>query len=92
MAESIRKPLGNLLNIYLYPALAILRDKLTELVVSLDAALVLKCLELLDFRLRPLMGKDDRPPPGPPILANMREYYRLTQLVVSLDASLFFSI
>lgn len=74
IADSIRKLLGNLIQQYLYPALDLLRNRLTELVVSQDAALVLKCLELLDFRLRPLTGKDDRPPPGPPMIANLRQY------------------
>ncbi|XP_060806154.1 dynein axonemal heavy chain 1-like [Amyelois transitella] len=71
MADNIRKNLPNLINTYLYPSLQILRTKLTELVVSIDCALVLKFLELLDYRLRPLTGKDDRPPPGPAFLALM---------------------
>ncbi|XP_026333697.1 dynein heavy chain 1, axonemal-like [Hyposmocoma kahamanoa] len=71
MADNIRKILPNLINTYVYPALTLLRSKLTELVTSIDSQLVLKFLELLDYRLRPLTGKDDRPPPGPPFLALM---------------------
>ncbi|CAB3241783.1 unnamed protein product [Arctia plantaginis] len=71
LADNIRKPLPGLINTYLYPALELLRERLTEIVVSIDSSLVLKFLELLDFRLRPLTGKDDRPLPGPQFLALM---------------------
>ncbi|XP_037871312.1 dynein axonemal heavy chain 1 isoform X2 [Bombyx mori] len=71
MADNIRKILPNLITTYLYPSLVLLRTKLTEMVPSLDSALVLKFLELLDFRLRPLTGKDDKPPPGPAFIALM---------------------
>lgn len=72
MADNIRKIIPGLINTYVYPALTLLRSKLNELVVSIDSQLVLKFLELLDYRLRPLTGKDDRPPPAPPFLALMR--------------------
>lgn len=72
MADNIRKIIPGLINTYIYPALALVRAKLTELVVSIDSQLVIKFLELLDYRLRPLLGKDDRPPPSPPFLALMR--------------------
>ncbi|XP_052749829.1 dynein axonemal heavy chain 1-like isoform X2 [Galleria mellonella] len=71
IADNIRKLLPNLITTYLYPSLTLLRSRLTELVVSIDSALVLKFLELLDYRLRPLTGKDDRPPPAGPFLALM---------------------
>ncbi|KAG6458751.1 hypothetical protein O3G_MSEX011030 [Manduca sexta] len=71
MADNIRKILPGLINTYLYPALTTLRGRLTEIVASIDSALVLKFLELLDFRLRPLTGKDDRPPPAAGFLALM---------------------
>ncbi|CAF4763844.1 unnamed protein product [Pieris macdunnoughi] len=71
IADNIRKILYNLITVYLYPAITVLRSKLTEIVASIDSALVLKFLELLDYRLRPLTGKDDRPPPGPVFIAMM---------------------
>ncbi|XP_063366022.1 dynein axonemal heavy chain 1-like [Cydia amplana] len=71
IADNIRKILPSLITTYLYPCLDLLRSKLVEIVVSIDSALVLKFLELLDYRLRPLTGKDDRPPPGAPFLAMM---------------------
>ncbi|XP_050682817.1 dynein axonemal heavy chain 1-like [Leptidea sinapis] len=71
MADNIRKSLYNLITTYLYPALTLLRSRLTEIVASIDSSLVLKFLELLDYRLRPLTGKDDRPPPGGPFIAMM---------------------
>ncbi|KAJ8728552.1 hypothetical protein PYW07_006248 [Mythimna separata] len=71
IADPIRKMLPVLIETYVYPALECLRTKMTEIVLSLDCALVLKFLELLDYRLRPLTGKDDRPPPAPPMLALM---------------------
>ncbi|XP_045521817.1 dynein axonemal heavy chain 1-like [Pieris brassicae] len=71
IADNIRKILYNLITVYLYPAITVLRSKLTEIVASIDSALVLKFLELLDYRLRPLTGKDDRPPPGPVFIATM---------------------
>ncbi|CAB3221174.1 unnamed protein product [Arctia plantaginis] len=71
LADNIRKPLPGLIKTYLYPALELLRDRLTEIVVSIDSSLVLKFLELLDFRLRPLTGKDDKPPPAAAFIATM---------------------
>ncbi|XP_050357868.1 dynein axonemal heavy chain 1-like [Nymphalis io] len=71
IADNIRKILPNLITTYLYPALSLVRLKLTEIVASIDSSLVLKFLELLDYRLRPLTGKDDRPPPGAAFLAMM---------------------
>lgn len=72
IADPIRKQLLPLIATYLYPALELLRARLLEIVHSLDCALVLKFLELLDYRLRPLTGKDDRPPPPANFLALMR--------------------
>ncbi|XP_028171352.1 dynein heavy chain 1, axonemal-like [Ostrinia furnacalis] len=69
IGESLRKYFPNLITNYLYPSLTLLRSRLTELVVSIDSQLVLKCLELLDYRMRPLTGKDDRPPPGAAFIA-----------------------
>ncbi|XP_052743009.1 dynein axonemal heavy chain 1-like [Bicyclus anynana] len=71
IADNIRKILPGLITTYLYPSLQLLRSSCTEIVTSIDSALVLKFLELLDYRLRPLTGKDDRPPPGAPFLAMM---------------------
>uniref|UniRef100_A0A2A4JD05 Dynein heavy chain linker domain-containing protein n=1 Tax=Heliothis virescens TaxID=7102 RepID=A0A2A4JD05_HELVI len=71
IADPIRKALVPLITTYLYPAIDLLRSKLTEIVGSIDSALVLKFLELLDYRLRPLTGKDDRPPPPANFLALM---------------------
>ncbi|KAJ2945273.1 hypothetical protein O0L34_g9351 [Tuta absoluta] len=71
LAENIRKILPGLIQAYLYPCLDLLRSKLTEIVTSIDSNLVLKFLELLDYRLRPLTGKDDRPPPSGPFIALM---------------------
>ncbi|XP_050552039.1 dynein axonemal heavy chain 1 isoform X2 [Spodoptera frugiperda] len=71
IADPIRKLLVPLITTYLYPALELLRSEMTEIVVSIDSALVLKFLELLDYKLRPLTGKDDRPPPPPNFLSLM---------------------
>ncbi|CAH0663656.1 unnamed protein product [Spodoptera exigua] len=71
IADPIRKMIVPLVTTYLYPALELLRAELTEIVASIDSALVLKFLELLDYRLRPLTGKDDRPPPAANFLSLM---------------------
>ncbi|XP_022823491.1 dynein heavy chain 1, axonemal-like [Spodoptera litura] len=71
IADPIRKLIVPLITTYLYPALELLRAEMTEIVASIDSALVLKFLELLDFKLRPLTGKDDRPPPPANFLALM---------------------
>ncbi|GBP84495.1 Dynein heavy chain 1, axonemal [Eumeta japonica] len=71
VAEPIRKILSALINTYLYPALTFLRSNCIELVGSIDCALVLKFLELMDLKLRPLTGKDDKPPPSPAFQALM---------------------
>lgn len=88
MAESIRKLLPGLIATYLFPALSLLRSKLTEIVTSIDSALVLKFLELIDYRLRPLTGKDDRPPPAAAFLALMREpapLFNYSQIIMYLN-------
>ncbi|XP_049878805.1 dynein axonemal heavy chain 1-like [Pectinophora gossypiella] len=71
LAENIRKILPGLVTTYLYPALDLLRSQLTEIVVSIDSSLVLKFIELIDYRFRPLTGKDDRPPPAGQFLSLM---------------------
>ncbi|XP_017768545.1 PREDICTED: dynein heavy chain 1, axonemal-like [Nicrophorus vespilloides] len=57
-----------LFNQYMYPAIALVRGHLRELLVSVDSALVTCFLNLLDFRLGPLAGRDNKPPPPAPFL------------------------
>ncbi|XP_018331814.1 dynein heavy chain 1, axonemal-like [Agrilus planipennis] len=52
-----------LFQIYLLPAIVILRSNMKEVLTSVDSALVISFLRLMDFRLGPLAGKDNKPPP-----------------------------
>nr|XP_022908003.1 dynein heavy chain 1, axonemal-like [Onthophagus taurus] len=63
LATEYGEKLHNLFEIYLYPAIDLLRSSLKEILTSVDSALVLSFLGLMDFRLLPLSGKDNRPPP-----------------------------
>ncbi|KAL1138665.1 hypothetical protein AAG570_008727 [Ranatra chinensis] len=56
---------------YLLPGVELLRSRLKEIVASVDSAIVLSFLKLLDSFLAPLTMKDNRPPPSAKFLKLM---------------------
>ncbi|KAF5308293.1 hypothetical protein FQR65_LT06286 [Abscondita terminalis] len=68
LAEAFKKVLKDLFYVYLIPGLEFLRGSLKEFLSSVDSALVMSFLHLMDFRLTPLSGKDNKPPPAPELL------------------------
>ncbi|GLV39945.1 Dynein heavy chain at 36C [Carabus blaptoides fortunei] len=56
--------LRSLCEIYLLPSLDLLRSRMKEIVGSVDSALVQSFLALMDYRLVPVSGKDNKPPPA----------------------------
>ncbi|KAH0813307.1 hypothetical protein GEV33_009482 [Tenebrio molitor] len=59
----------DLFNLYVIPAIDLLRNRLREILTSVDSALLCKFLRLMDFWLGPLAGRDNKPPPAPQFLA-----------------------
>uniref|UniRef100_A0A1Y1N5M7 Dynein heavy chain 1, axonemal n=2 Tax=Photinus pyralis TaxID=7054 RepID=A0A1Y1N5M7_PHOPY len=64
LAVEFASQFNELFEIYLLPAVELLRSKLREILVSVDSAIVTSFLHLMDFRLGPLAGKDNKPPPA----------------------------
>lgn len=64
--------LKNLIEYYVYPAIDLVRNRLREILTSIDSALLCKFLRLMDFWLGPLAGRDNKPPPAPQYLALIR--------------------
>ncbi|XP_060531534.1 dynein axonemal heavy chain 1-like [Cylas formicarius] len=56
--------LRNLFDYYVLPAIELVRNELKEVLTSVDSALLGSFLRLMDFRLLPISGKDQRPPPS----------------------------
>ncbi|KAK4887372.1 hypothetical protein RN001_003643 [Aquatica leii] len=69
LAVPYKEILNDMFYIYLLPGIELLRSSLREILTSIDSALVMSFLYLMDFRLGPLAGKDNKPPPPPPFLA-----------------------
>ncbi|XP_023309976.1 dynein heavy chain 1, axonemal-like [Anoplophora glabripennis] len=54
---------------YVLPAIEFVRSSLKEILTSVDSALLISFLRLMDFRLGPLAGRDNKPPPSTQYLA-----------------------
>lgn len=74
LAMSYREELSDLIHYYAIPAIHYVRNSLKEILTSIDSALLMTFLRLIDFRLVPLTGKDNKPPPGPQYQALIRKY------------------
>lgn len=73
LAVDFTDVLRDLINTYLYPALDFVRTSLREILTSIDSAMVTTFLHMMDYRMTPLTGKDNRPPPAPQFLKLMRK-------------------
>ncbi|XP_044749962.1 dynein axonemal heavy chain 1-like [Coccinella septempunctata] len=64
LAKPFADRLKNLIQIYVLPAIELVRYKTREILTSVDSALLIHFLRLMDFRFLPISGKDNRPPPS----------------------------
>ncbi|KAJ8971587.1 hypothetical protein NQ317_002870 [Molorchus minor] len=72
LAQPFAELFHDLIVYYVLPAIDFLRSKLKEILTSVDSALLMSFLYLMDFRLGPLAGKDNKPPPPAPFLTLIR--------------------
>ncbi|KAK9870896.1 hypothetical protein WA026_009852 [Henosepilachna vigintioctopunctata] len=69
LAKRFNDRLRELFEIYTLPCIDLVRNQTKEILTSVDSAQLLNFLRLMDYRLMPLSGKDNRPPPGQGYLA-----------------------
>lgn len=69
----------DLFEYYVLPAIEVVRNNLKEILTSVDSALLHTFLRLMDFRLGPLAGRDNKPPPAAQFLALIRILYNIIQ-------------
>lgn len=74
LAQPFADEFMNLFSIYLLPALDLLRSHMKEILTSVDSALVMSFLYLFDWRIGPLAGRDNKPPPPPQFLKLLRKH------------------
>ncbi|KAJ8922597.1 hypothetical protein NQ315_007628 [Exocentrus adspersus] len=72
LAKPYADELKKLFDAYVLPAIDFVRSSLKEILTSVDSALLISFLRLMDFRLGPLAGRDNKPPPSAPYLALIR--------------------
>ncbi|XP_030767499.1 dynein heavy chain 1, axonemal-like [Sitophilus oryzae] len=72
LAKPFVEDLYSLFNYYVLPAIEFVRTRLKEVLTSVDSALLMSFLRLMDYRLLPISGKDNRPPPPPQFVALMQ--------------------
>ncbi|XP_074037842.1 dynein axonemal heavy chain 1 isoform X2 [Leptinotarsa decemlineata] len=72
LAKQFAETLRELFHYYVLPAIEMVRNNLKEILTSVDSALLMTFLRLMDFRLGPLAGRDNKPPPAPQFLALMK--------------------
>nr|CAI5854257.1 unnamed protein product [Callosobruchus analis] len=72
LARPYKDKLKELIYYYVIPAMELLRAGLREILTSVDSALLICFLRLMDFRLGPLSGKDNKPPPAAQFLTLIR--------------------
>ncbi|CAG9840890.1 unnamed protein product, partial [Diabrotica balteata] len=72
LAKPFESTLKTLIYFYAIPAIHFVRNSLKEVLASVDSALLMTFLRLLDFRLAPLSGRDNKPPPPQQFLLLMK--------------------
>ena len=75
LARQYEEQMLQLFETYLIPGVEFLRSHLLEIVGSVDSALVMSFLGLMDIRLHPLTYPDGKPPPAPQFLNLIRKYF-----------------
>ncbi|XP_044254832.1 dynein axonemal heavy chain 1-like isoform X2 [Tribolium madens] len=69
LAAPYAEKFKELIYTYVVPGIELVRNRLREILTSVDSALLYKFLRLMDYWLLPLSGRDNKPPPGPQFLA-----------------------
>ena len=85
LAKDYEVKMLKLFDIYLLPGLEFLRSHLVEIVGSVDSALVMSFLGLMDVRLNPLTYPDGKPPPAPQFLNLIRKSRYVTHYTKCLQ-------
>lgn len=75
MAQPYKERIKQLFDLYVIPAIEFLRTNLKEILISIDTAILTCFLNLMDYRLTPLSGKDNKPPPAPQFLALLGNHF-----------------
>lgn len=68
-AESI----AELMSLYLLPGLKVLRASLREIVNTVDSGMVQSYINLMNFRIGPMVGREGKPPPPAPFQTLIRK-------------------
>lgn len=60
---------------YLLPGLQVLRSSLHEIVSTVDCGMVQSYINLMNFRIGPMAGRDGKPPPAAPFQQLIRKNF-----------------
>ncbi|XP_050431121.1 dynein axonemal heavy chain 1-like [Adelges cooleyi] len=70
-ALHLKDDILKLIDFYVIPAIELNRQKLREIITSVQSALLMSCLNMITIMLRPVSNADGKPVPPAPILALM---------------------
>lgn len=71
---------------FLFPGLKVLRNDLREIVNTVDSGMVQSYINLMNFRIGPMAGRDGKPPPS----ANFQTLIRKNSPEILLTVFVFF--
>lgn len=69
--------IGELTRQFLFPGLKVLRNDLREIVSTVDSGMVQSYINLMNFRIGPMAGRDGKPPPSANFQQLIRKNYSL---------------
>lgn len=72
MADHVDE-IAELTSYYLLPGLSVLREQLREIVSTVDLGMVQSYINLMNFRIGPMAGRDGKPPPSATLRALIRK-------------------
>lgn len=71
---------------FLFPGLKVVRNDLREIVNTVDSGMVQSYINLMNFRIGPMAGRDGKPPPS----ANFQQLIRKNSPDILLTVFVFF--
>jgi hypothetical protein len=71
--------LAEITNQLVLPALKIVREELQEIVGTVDCALVQSYINLMNFRIGPMAGREGKPPPSFIFQRTIRKFHCVVQ-------------
>lgn len=71
---------------FLFPGLKVLRNDLREIVNTVDSGMVQSYINLMNFRIGPMAGRDGKPPPS----ASFQQLIRKNSPEILLTVFVFF--